>query len=231
MTKPRKSIFYQFWNRGIVKVKISWILITASVNSRLRRVIDRLNRQANRERRGEVKLAPDQEMLAITADTAIFFSILIKAIKAKRILEVGTSSGFSTLWFADAMATNCEGRVITIEMNPLKVARAWKNFKEAGVGNMIEIKQGIALDVLYKLKGKFDFVFLDADKDNIIRYFDLVLPMVRIGGIIAADNMLYPEHFRPAMRKYARHVHGKPNIQSITVPIGMGEEVTIKLHH
>jgi predicted O-methyltransferase YrrM len=96
---------------------------------------------------------------------------------------------------------------------------------------MIEIKQGIALDLLYKLKGKFDFVFLDADKENIIRYFDIVLPMVRIGGIIAADNMLYPDHFRPAMRKYTRYVHTKPNIQSVTVPIGMGEEITIKLRN
>jgi predicted O-methyltransferase YrrM len=116
-------------------------------------------------------------------------------------------------------------------MNPQKVERALKNFKEAGVDKMIEIKQGIALDLLRKLKGKFDFVFLDADKENIIRYFDIVLPMVRIGGIIAADNMLYPDHFQPAMGKYARHVHTNPNVQSVTVPIGMGEEITIKLRN
>jgi caffeoyl-CoA O-methyltransferase len=116
-------------------------------------------------------------------------------------------------------------------MNPQKVEWASKNFKDAGLDKMIEIKQGIALDLLYKLKGKFDFVFLDADKENIIRYFDIVLPMVRIGGIVAADNMLYPDHYRPAMRKYARHVHTKPNVQSVTVPIGMGEEITIKLRN
>jgi caffeoyl-CoA O-methyltransferase len=203
----------------------------ASVNSRVRSVICRLNRQSNRERSGEVKVAPDQEMLAITADTGTFFSILLKAIKAKRILEVGTSLGFSTLWFADAMGKNRTSRIITIEMNPLKVQWALKNFKEAGVDKMIDIRQGIALDVLHKLKGKFDFVFLDADKENIIKYFDLVLPMVRIGGMIAADNMLYPEHYRPAMRNYARHVRRKPNIESITVPIGMGEEITIKLRN
>jgi predicted O-methyltransferase YrrM len=199
------------------------------VDSKVLSVISRLNMQSNRERSGRVKVAPDQEMLAITADTGIFFSVLLKAIKARRILEVGTSAGFSTLWFADAMGKNHSTRVITIEMNPQKVERALKNFKEAGVDKIIEIKQGIALDLLRKLKGKFDFVFLDADKENIIRYFDIVLPMVRIGGIIAADNMLYPGHFRPAMRKYARHVHTKPNIQSVTVPIGMGEEITIKL--
>jgi caffeoyl-CoA O-methyltransferase len=203
----------------------------AVVDSKVLSVIARLNRQSNRERSGRVKVAPDQEMLTITADTGMFFSVLLKAIKARSILEVGTSTGFSTLWFADAMDKSHSTRIITIEMNPKKVERALKNFKEAGLDKMIEIKQGIALDLLYKLKGKFDFVFLDADKENIIRYFNIVLPMVRIGGIVAADNMLYPDHYRPAMRKYARHVHTKPNVQSVTVPIGMGEEITIKLRN
>ena len=212
-----------------MKVIISCVCTIAGVDGKVLSVISRLNRQSNRERSGRVKVAPDQEMLAITADTGMFFSVLLKAIKARRILEVGTSAGFSTLWFADAVGKNHSTRVITIEMNPQKVERALKNFKEAGVDKMIEIKQGVALDLLHKLKGKFDFVFLDADKENIIRYFDLVLPMVRIGGIIAADNMLYPDHFRPAMKKYARHVNNKPNTQSVTVPIGMGEEITIKL--
>jgi caffeoyl-CoA O-methyltransferase len=201
------------------------------VDSKVLNVIDRLNRQSNRERSGKAKVAPDQEMLAITADTGIFFSVLLKAIKARCILEVGTSAGYSTLWFADAMGRSHSTRIVTIEMNPQKVEWALKNFKEAGLDKMIEIKQGIALDLLPKLKGKFDFVFLDADKENIIRYFDIVLPMLRIGGIIAADNMLYPDHFRPAMRKYARHVHTRPNVQSVTVPIGMGEEITIKLRN
>jgi caffeoyl-CoA O-methyltransferase len=203
----------------------------AGVDSKVLNVIARLNQQSNQERSGKAKVAPDQEMLAITADTGIFFSVLLKAIKARCILEVGTSAGYSTLWFADAMGRSRSTRIVTIEMNPQKVEWALKNFKEAGLDKMIEIKQGIALDLLPKLKGKFDFVFLDADKENIIRYFDIVLPMLRIGGIIAADNMLYPDHFRPAMRKYARHVHTRPNVQSVTVPIGMGEEITIKLRN
>ena len=68
----------------------------------IHKVISRLNKQANRERNGTVKVEPDQEMLAITADTGIFFSVILKAIKARRILELGTSAGFSTLWFAGA---------------------------------------------------------------------------------------------------------------------------------
>ena len=191
------------------------------------RVISRLDRQSNMERSGKARVRRGQEMLAITADTGVFFSILLKAIKAKRVLEVGTSVGFSTLWLADAIGK--KGKIITIEMDPLKVERARKNFKQAGVERLIEIKQGVALDILRKLKGKFDFVLLDADKENIIRYIDLVLPLVRVGGIIATDNMLYPPHYLPMMKKYTRHVRSKHNVQSVTVPIGMGEEVTIKL--
>jgi predicted O-methyltransferase YrrM len=165
-------------------------------------------------------------MLAITADTGMFFSILCKAIKARRVLEVGTSAGFSTLWLADAVGR--KGKVVTIEQDPAKVARARKNFRDAGLDN-IEIRQGVAFDMLSKLKGTFDFVLLDADKENIIKYFDLVFPLVRAGGIIAADNMLFPPPYRPAMKKYACHVRSNPHVQSVTVPIGMGEEVTIKL--
>ena len=120
----------------------------AVVDSKVLSVIARLNRQSNRERSGRVKVAPDQEMLTITADTGMFFSVLLKAIKARSILEVGTSTGFSTLWFADAMDKSHSTRIITIEMNPKKVERALKNFKEAGLDKMIEIKQGIALDLL-----------------------------------------------------------------------------------
>ncbi len=197
------------------------------MDSRVLRVISRLDRQSIIERKGKARIAPGQEMLAITADTGVFFSILLKAIKGKRVLEIGTSAGFSTLWFADAVGK--KGKIITIEEDPLKVERARDNFRQAGVDKLIVIKRGVALDVLRTVKGKFDFVLLDADKENIIKYFDLVLPLVRAGGIIAADNMLFPPHYRPMMKKYARHVRSKRDVQSVTVPIGMGEEITIKL--
>jgi len=190
-------------------------------------VISRLNVQSEKERKGKAKVAPGQEMLAITFDTGMFFSILLKGIKAKRILEVGTSVGFSTLWLADAVGRS--GRIVTIEMDPLKIEKAKKNFKEAGVDKIIEIRQGVALDLLRELKGGFDFVLIDADKENLIEYFDLILPLVKVGGVIAADNMLFPPHYRPMMKTYARHAQNTRNVQSVTVPIGMGEEITIKL--
>jgi predicted O-methyltransferase YrrM len=197
------------------------------LDGRVSRVLSRLDAQSQKERSGRQKIPHDKRMLAITDDTGAFFSILLNAIRARRVLEVGTSAGFSTIWLADAVGKN--GKVVTVEMDPSKIESAKENFRQAGVEKRIEVKQGVALDVLRKLKGRFDFVLLDADKENIIEYFDLVLPLVRAGGIIAADNMLFPLPYRPAMKKYARHVRRNPRVQSVTVPIGMGEEITIKL--
>ena len=204
------------------------------METKLQKILSKLERRSNRERLGTTKVAPRQQMLAITADTGQFFSILLKATKARRVLEVGTSTGFSTLWFADAVRIFANGRkpqIITIEENPQKIEWARNNFEDAGVDNMIEIKEGTALDILPHIKKKnyFDFVFLDADKENIIKYFDLVLPMVRIGGLVAADNMLYPKQYGAWMKKYTQHVRSKQNVQSVTIPIGMGEEITIRL--
>ncbi|MCI0559825.1 MAG: class I SAM-dependent methyltransferase [Nitrososphaera sp.] len=207
------------------------------MQKRIWRVISRLDCESNKQRSGKVKPPASREMLAITADTGMFYSILLKAIKATSVLEIGTSAGFSTLWFADALEsvakkTGSRPSIITIESDHEKVEWAGRNFKQAGVGGMIRIMEGGALDLLRHLGSsgiQFDFVFIDADKENMIRYFELALPYLKRGGIIAADNMLYPEHFRPLAARYARHVRNKRGVQSVTLPIGMGEEITLKL--
>jgi predicted O-methyltransferase YrrM len=75
----------------------------------------------------------------------------------------------------------------------------------------------------------FDFVLIDADKENVKEYFDLVLPLLKVGGIIATDNMHYPKKYRHIMRRYSRHIAKKPNVWSVTLPIGNGEEISIKI--
>lgn len=175
-------------------------------------------------------------MLAITGDTGVYFNIMLKAIQAKRILEIGTSTGYSTLWFADAVKRNNGGQrpIVTIEGNQAKIGKARRNFEEAGVDDIIEVRQGEAINVLEGMQAgyhnaPFDFAFIDADKENAINYFELVYPIVRTGGIIAADNITYPESCVAEMGKYSRYVKGWPGAESVTVPIGHGEEITIKL--
>lgn len=215
------------------------------MNKKILDVLSRLDEEANKERSGDVAVDPDERMLAITSDTSMFFNIILKSIRAKRVLEVGTSTGYSTLWFADAIKyndpNNEDKHIITIEENPSKIKRARKNFEDAGVSDIIDIRDGQAGDILRSMLKEyqnsikkeevkpFDFIFLDADKENCIDYFELTLPMLRVGGIIAADNILHPESCVPEMTRYAEYVKKKSNVQSVTVPIGNGEEITIKI--
>jgi caffeoyl-CoA O-methyltransferase len=77
--------------------------------------------------------------------------------------------------------------------------------------------------------GLFDFVFLDADKENLTRYFDLALPLLRKGGLIVTDNMLFPEEYRSTMSQFVKYIEGNEHVTTVTVPIGYGEEVTLKV--
>ena len=187
------------------------------INTKISKGLSKLEEQSKLERLGEVVVPRSEMMLAITSDTGTFFNITLKAMRAKRILEIGTSYGYSTLWFAEALMqinevsnTRPEKSIITIEIDHSKVERANKNFDEAGIKNIIDLKEGQADDVLSEISKNylkdgdrlFDFVFFDADKENLRHYFDIVLPMVRVGGIIATDNMLYPEEYRSMMTNY-----------------------------
>jgi caffeoyl-CoA O-methyltransferase len=208
------------------------------------RVIAKLEERSKLERSGKVVVGRQQMMLAITYETGLFFNIFLKAMKAKRALEIGTSTGYSSLWLIEALLQNTiankqaslgSGRgLITIENDPMKLERASYNFSEAGVSDNIDIMEGNALENLHRISGTlensglFDFVFIDADKENLKEYFDLVLPIIRVGGVIATDNVLYPTDYRPIMTSFIDYIRAKPNIQSVTVPIGHGEEITTK---
>jgi predicted O-methyltransferase YrrM len=106
-----------------------------------------------------------------------------------------------------------------------------QNFDRAGVSRFIQIRHGMILDILREMPKKpvFDFVLIDADKENADEYFDHVLPMLKVGGIVATDNMLFPEKYRKIMRKYSKHIAKKPNVRSATIPLGNGEEITVKI--
>src|SRR5215470_15342753 len=130
--------------------------------------------------------ARPKRMLNITRDTGRLLSILIGATGARRILEVGTSNGFSTIWLADA-ARATGGRVTTLELNPDKIALARTNLGKAGLADVVDIVEGKAADTLATLPGPFDLVFLDADRPSYLTYLELVVPRLRTGGLLVAD--------------------------------------------
>ncbi len=208
------------------------------VNEKIQNVLSRLEKDIDYENSHRDEIPSEKRLNCISKNIGMFYNILLKSINAKKILEIGTSVGYSGLWFADVVMSNTQsesnGKIITIEREKFKIDNATQNFEEAGVGSLIKIREGEARKILHEIKEEFsenyfDFIFIDADKESYIEYFDLCLPLVRKGGIIGADNILFPERFNEMMADYLSHVKSKPNVQSVTVPIDNGEEVTIKL--
>lgn len=167
----------------------------------------------------------DNYLLRVGEDVARFLHSLIIARKAKNIVELGTSYGYSTLFLADA-ARVTGGKVITVDLSADKQAYARAQLEQAGLAPHVEWLQGDALDLLAGLDGPFDFVLLDLWKELYISCLDLSLPKMAEGGIIAADNMLLPEIVRPHAMAYQAAVRAKPGLQSTLLPIGQGIELS-----
>ncbi len=131
--------------------------------------------------------------IAISSDVGRLLAILAQLSTGHLIIEVGTLAGYSTLWLARGLAPT--GRLITIELDDRHADFAQGEFERAGLGDRIEIRRGPALDVLPQLAEELgpdcvDCAFLDAVKAEYPRYFDILAPMIRPGGLLLADNAL-----------------------------------------
>ena len=206
------------------------------INEKIQYVLSRLEKDIDYETKHLDEIPSEKRLNCISKNIGMFYNILLKSINAKNILEIGMSVGYSGLWFADAVMSNKQlnGQIITIDREKFKIDSARRNFEEAGADSLIKIREGEARKILHEIKAEFnenyfDFIFIDADKESYIEYFDLCLPLVRKGGIIGADNILFPERFNEMMADYISHVRSKSNVQSVTIPIDNGEEVTIKI--
>jgi len=131
----------------------------------------------------EIQVSPSQGKLLL---------LLAQMQKARRILEIGTLGGYSTIWLARGMPV--EGQVITLEADPLHARVACSNFELAGLAEKIELRQGPALESLPELaaegQGPFDLIFIDADKGGYAAYFAWALKLSRPGTVIIADNLV-----------------------------------------
>ncbi len=166
-----------------------------------------------------------KRMLNITPDTGRLLWILVRTSRARRILEVGTSNAYSTIWLADA-ARATDGRVVTLEADPGKVALARENLARAGCADRVDIVAGRAAETLATLAGPWEFVFLDADRASYLTYLEMVLPKVVPGGLIVADNVT---SHAGELAAYLARVKSHPALVSVTVPVGKGEEISYKV--
>lgn len=206
------------------------------MNEKILSVLQRLEKQEQFEQENYDAVPHLEKILAITPKIGRFYNILLRATRAARILEIGTSVGYSTIWFAEALQESPDSQITTIEYDAKKIERAKKNFEDAGVSHIIKQRHGLAIDVLSELgeeikqsKQKFDFVFIDADKEKYIEYFDAAFPLLKVGGLIGTDNILIPARYNHLIKPYLDHVKNNPKAISETIPIDNGEEITIKL--
>jgi predicted O-methyltransferase YrrM len=133
-------------------------------------------------------------MMQIGADQGQFMGLLAELIGARRALEIGTFTGYSSLCVAEAMGP--QGRMICCDISEEFTSIARRYWREAGVADRIDLRLGPGIETLDKLlaageAGKFDFAFIDADKTNYDAYYERALKLVRAGGLIAIDNVLW----------------------------------------
>ena len=169
-------------------------------------------------------------------EVARLLAILARALGARRILEVGTAIGYGTLWLARGAP---EARVVTIDKDPGQLARAHGFLERAGVADRVDLVEGAALDVLPGLEGPFDLVFIDAVKQEYRRYLDQVLPKLRVGGLVAVDNLLWKGHVADpdedpedevarSMRAFNGYFIMHPQLQATVLPLGDGLGIATK---
>ena len=162
-------------------------------------------------------------------DGRLLYDIIVKN-KYKSALEIGTSTGHSTIWIAWALSKT-GGKLITIEINERRYREALKNFKAAGLSDYIDARLADAHDLVPGLKGSFDFVFCDADKGWYKNYFVDVLPKLRIGGCYTAHNVnryRYSYGYGRGQREFLEYVESLPNFETRIDNSGAGMSISYK---
>lgn len=169
----------------------------------------------------------DEFLLPVGAEAGRFLHALILGIRPKRILELGTSYGYSTLILADA-ARSVGAQIVTMELADYKQAFARDMLEQAGLASQVEFRCGDAVAMTAADPGTFDFVLLDIWKELYIPCLDAVLPKLTVGGIIAADNMLSPVVERPKADAYRASVAARPELSSVLLDLGQGIELSVR---
>jgi predicted O-methyltransferase YrrM len=173
--------------------------------------------------------------IAISADEGRLLQVLLTSIAARRVLEVGTLGGYSAIWMARALPP--DGSLTSIEIEPAHADFAQRYVERAGLADRVDIRVGRALDLLPSFDGeRFDAMFLDADKEPLVTYFEWALRLVRPGGLVIADNALWggrvfdqavDDDKTRAVRELNRRLATDPRVVGIVVPTHDGVAIGV----
>lgn len=187
---------------------------------------------AIRARHAEANLPP----IHISPDEGKLLQVLLRAIEATSVLEIGSLGGYSGVWLARALPAH--GRLVTIEKDPRHAALARRAFAEAGLETRVRLVEGVALDVLPTLTPGFDAVFVDADKEPLAQYFEWSVKLLRRGGLLLCDNAFFHGSVIDAadrspqaegVRAFNRLAASDPRVVSAVVSIRDGLVVGVKV--
>ena len=173
--------------------------------------------------------------ISITPRAGRVLQVLLRAIGATTVLEVGTLGGYSAIWMARALGN--DGRLLSIEVDPVHAEFARRHIERAGLSGKVTVRVGRALDVLPSLDGQqFDAVFIDADKEPMPTYLDWALRLTRKGGLVCADNALWAgrvadpavvDDATNAVREFNRRFSSDPRVEGTVLPVGDGLAVGV----
>lgn len=164
-------------------------------------------------------------MMNVPVEDGRMLRLLTEAIGAKHVVEIGTSNGYSGIWFCLALRTT-GGKLTTHEINAERAALARANFKRAGVEEIVTIVEGDAHETVAQLKGPIDLVFLDADKPGYADYLKKLLPLVRPGGLILAHNTTSASG---EMQDFIKAITTDPSLETLFTSVGgQGISFTLK---
>ena len=167
-----------------------------------------------------------RRMLNITRDTGEFLSVLVQATNAQRVLEIGTSNGYSTLWLAQAVQ-RIGGHVTTVELSEFKLEMALRNFERSGLSDVITQHRGEAGSLLESLDDAyFDLLFLDSKRSDYVQWWPNIQRVLRKGGLLVVDNAT---SHADEMADFMALVSADPGFTTCTVPVGNGEFLATRL--
>src|SRR5437764_55433 len=193
------------------------------LDDRVRAVLERLEREDADERaRG---LPSSERSRQVAPTTGRFLFSLVAPQTDCEVLEIGGSRGYSTIWLA-AGVRHLGGRVLSLEADPRKIEAWRRNIADAGLEDCAELVEGDAQETLAAVDDVFDIVFIDAEKEDYERYFELARTKVEPGALFVADNVL--SHPDP-LAQYSLARQADPTLESLTVPLDRGLELSVVL--
>jgi predicted O-methyltransferase YrrM len=167
----------------------------------------------------------DEMLLPVGPESGRLLHILATSLTAPRILELGTSYGYSGIWLAEA-ARKAGGRLVTMELSQEKSAYAREMSKKAGLADFVDFRVGDAVQMIEELPHGIDFVLVDLWKNLYVPCLNAFYPKLNPGAIVVSDNMIEPAHERTEVMRYQQAIRAMPKMRSILVPVGSGLEIS-----